>query len=85
MDMTHLCHCQTPRNAPDLPHIGMEWICRVTEMDDAQNPRMAPLSDSPRLQGKQCWIEIRISQLQCFTGTGNDPKETSPSQQHPGR
>lgn len=52
-------------------------------MDDAQNPRMAPLSDTSRLQGKQCWIETRISQLQCFTETGNDPKQTSPSQHQP--
>lgn len=51
-------------------------------MDDARNPRMAPLSDTPRMQGKQCWTETRISHWKCFTGTGNDPKE-SVRQHHP--
>lgn len=42
VDMTPLCHCQTPGNAPDLPHVGMGMDLQVIEMDDAQNARMAP-------------------------------------------
>lgn len=37
----------------------------------------------PQVQGKQCQTETKISQLQCFTETGNAPKERSPSQHHP--
>lgn len=65
--------------------MGTGTICRVIEWMMPKMPGW-PLHQTPpgcSPQGRQCQADTRPSQLQHFTGTGNDPKGTSVSQHHP--